>query len=90
MSLQALMLRRMVYNGFLGSRLLDLTQPSTLTPVEEETLWAVVDYNTMSDQDADDTIVNEQMADGALSSWVELFGGADNFSFPVISTMGQH
>lgn len=85
------MLRRMVYNGFLGSSLLDLTQPSTLTQVEEETLWAVVDYNTMSDQDADDTIMDEQTADGALlSSWVELFGAVDYSSFPTMSTINQH
>lgn len=85
------MLRRMVYNGFLGSSLLDLTQPSTLTQVEKETLWAVVDYNTMSDQDADDTIMDEQMADGALlNSWVELFGAVDYSSFPAMSPINQH
>ncbi|KAJ5661376.1 fungal-specific transcription factor domain-containing protein [Penicillium longicatenatum] len=87
----ASMLRRMVYNGFLGSSLLDWTQPSTLTQMEEETLWAVVDYNTMSDQDADDTIMDEQTTDGALlSSWVELFGTVDYSSFPAMSTINQH
>lgn len=85
------MLRRMVYNGFLGSSLLDLTQSSTLTEVEKETLWAVVDYNTMSDQDADDTIMDEQAADRTLfSSWVELFGAFDYSSFPAMSPINQH
>ncbi|CEJ61031.1 hypothetical protein PMG11_09577 [Penicillium brasilianum] len=83
-------LRRMVYNGFLGSSLGDLTQLLTFTNAEEETLWAVVDYNTMSDQDTDDTTMDGQPADGALlSSWVELFGAVDYSLFPAISTISQ-
>lgn len=80
----------MVYNGFLGSSLGDLTQLLTFTNAEEETLWAVVDYNTMSDQDTDDTTMDGQTADGALlSSWVELFGTVDYSLFPAISTINQ-
>ncbi|KAH8172881.1 fungal specific transcription factor domain-containing protein [Sarocladium implicatum] len=83
-------LRRMVYNGFLGSSLGDLTQLLTFTNAEEEMLWAVVDYNTMSDQDTDDTNMDGQTADGAaFSSWVELFGAVDYNLFPVVDPMNQ-
>ncbi|KAH7024348.1 fungal-specific transcription factor domain-containing protein [Microdochium trichocladiopsis] len=75
-------IRRMVYNGFLGSSLRDLTQPVTFTDAEEETLWAVVDYNTMSNQC--ETVMDGQMADGSVlpSSWVDLFTAADYSLFP--------
>jgi hypothetical protein len=80
----------MVYNGFLGSSLGDLTQLLTFTNAEEEMLWAVVDYNTMSDQDTDDTNMDGQTADGAaFSSWVELFGAVDYNLFPVVDPMNQ-
>lgn len=85
------MLRWMVHDGFLGSSLLDFAQPSILTQVEEEALWAVVDYNTMSDQDADGTIMEEQTSNGVLlSSWFELFGAVDDSSFPATNTIQQN
>ena len=87
---QASTLRRIVYNGFLGNSLGDLTQLLTFTNAEEEMLWAVVDYNTMSDQDTDDTAMDGQAADGAVfSSWVDLFGPVDYSLFPAISTMDE-
>lgn len=80
----------MVYNGFVGSTLGDLTRLLTFTNAEEEALWAVVDYNTMSDQDTDDTTIDGQTADGALlSSWVDLFGPVDYSLFPAMNTMNQ-
>ncbi|KAK1993398.1 hypothetical protein LX36DRAFT_661548 [Colletotrichum falcatum] len=86
----ALTLRRMVYNGFLGSSLGDLSQALMFTDAEEETLWAVVDYNTMSNQDTDDTAMDGQTADGfMLSSWIELFGAGDYSLFPAPSTINH-
>lgn len=88
--LQASMLRRIIYNGFLGSSLGNLMQILTLTNAEEEMLWAVVDYNTMSDQDTEDTTIVGQTVDGVLlSSWVELFGAVDHSLFPAIGTIHQ-
>ncbi|RGP81367.1 zn 2cys6 transcription factor [Fusarium longipes] len=71
-------LRRIVYGGFSGSQLNSLAQSLDIMPEEEEAIWAVVDYNTMSNQLNDDEIMSGQASDGAmLNSWVDLFGPID-------------
>ncbi|KAK0387653.1 hypothetical protein NLU13_3898 [Sarocladium strictum] len=71
-------LRRIVFDGFSGSHLNSLTQALHFTPAEEEAIWGLVDYNTMSDQLSDDVIMTGQASDGtALNPWVDLFGPID-------------
>lgn len=75
---KASILRRIVYNGFSGNHLNSLTQSLSFTPAEEEAIWAVVDYNTMSNQLGEDVIINDLASDGTmLNSWVDLFGPID-------------
>ena len=86
----ASMFRRMVYSGFPGSSgLRDPAQALTLTDADRDALWAVVDYNSMSDQDADDTAMDGQAADGGtlFSSWIELFGAVDYSMFPTMNAL---
>jgi hypothetical protein len=46
--------------------------------LEEEALWTVVDYNTMSNQLSEDEMMSGQMLNGStLSSWVDLFNPID-------------
>ncbi|KAI8648623.1 Fungal-trans domain-containing protein [Fusarium keratoplasticum] len=71
-------LRRIVYDGFLGRHLNSLTQVLSFTPDEEAAIWAVVDYNTMSNQFGEDAIMNGQESDGQMpTSWTDLFGSID-------------
>lgn len=53
----------------------DSVQTLILTPTEEEALWTVVDYNTMSNQLSEDAVTSDQISDDAIfNSWVDLFG----------------
>ncbi|PCD28562.1 hypothetical protein FGRA07_03701 [Fusarium graminearum] len=71
-------LRRIVYNGFTGSHINSPMQSMNLMPAEEEAIWAVVDYNTMSNQVGDDVAMSGQTSDGTtFNSWVDLFGPID-------------
>ena len=80
----------MVYDGFSGNRLNSLTQALNLTPAEEEAMWAVVDYNTMSNQHSEDVVLSGHAADGAmLNSWVDLFGPIDFALLSNVSTTNQ-
>lgn len=55
-----------------------LTQVLSFTPDEEAAIWAVVDYNTMSNQFGEDAIMNGQESDGQMpTSWTDLFGSID-------------
>lgn len=83
------MLRRMVYGDFLGSSLCSRQlQISSLTLVEEKTMWAVVDYNTMSSELTEDATKNNQVSTNIwLDSWTSLFGGP-SYQLPDLSTDG--
>ncbi|CAF3652182.1 unnamed protein product, partial [Fusarium graminearum] len=71
-------LRRIVYNGLTGSHINSPMQSMNLMPAEEEAIWAVVDYNTMSNQVGDDVAMSGQTSDGTtFNSWVDLFGPID-------------
>jgi hypothetical protein len=61
-----------------------------LTPEEEEAIWSVVDYNTMSNQLGEDVIMNGHTSDGTiLDSWVDLFGPIDYALLSSINTTNQ-
>lgn len=84
---QASTLRRLVCTDFSGSHLNSLTQALNLTPLEEEALWTVVDYNTMSNQLSENEMMSGQLSDGTiLSSWFDLFNPMDYAMLPNIST----
>ncbi|KAM5529787.1 zn 2cys6 transcription factor [Fusarium oxysporum f. sp. phaseoli] len=84
------LLRRIVYDGFTGSHLNSLTQALNLTPEEEEAIWGVVDYNTMSNQPGEDVIMSGQASDGTMiNSWVDLFGPIDYSLLSNINTTNQ-
>lgn len=85
---KASILRRIVYNGFSGSHLNSLTQSLSFTPAEEEAIWAVVDYNTMSNRHGEDAIISDLTSDGTmLDSWVDLFGPIDYALLSNVNTM---
>ncbi|KAF4425939.1 Transcriptional activator protein UGA3 [Colletotrichum fructicola] len=75
-SSMATVLRRMVYDGFLGGSLCSSElQRANITLAEEETLWAVVDYNTMSSTVSEEALNNNQdLSSIWLDSWTDLFG----------------
>lgn len=78
MFLQISLLRLIAYGGFTGTHLNSPTQALNLSPEEEEAMWGVVDYNTMSNQLGEDLIMSGQVSDGTLlSSWVDFFGPID-------------
>ncbi|UPL01928.1 hypothetical protein LCI18_012862 [Fusarium solani-melongenae] len=65
-------LGRIVYDGFSERHL------NSLTPAEEEAIWAVVDYNTMSNQFGEDAMMSGQESDGPMpNSWIDFFGPID-------------
>lgn len=67
-----------MYNGLTGSHINSPMQSMNLMPAEEEAIWAVVDYNTMSNQVGDDVAMSGQTSDGTtFNSWVDLFGPID-------------
>ncbi|KAL6918477.1 hypothetical protein FSST1_009972 [Fusarium sambucinum] len=71
-------LRQIVYDEFSGRQLSSLTQSLNMTLVEEEAIWAVVDYNTMSNQFGEDALMSGQESDGQITnSWIDLFGPID-------------
>ena len=75
---QASTLRRLICTDFSGTCLNGFTQVLDLTPLEEEALWTVVDYNTMSNQLSEDEMMSGQTLNGStLSSWVDLFNPID-------------
>lgn len=67
----------MVYNGVLGGSLSSSQlQGANMTLTEEESLWAVVDYNTMSSTATEEETPNhhQELASRWLDSWTDLFG----------------
>ncbi|KAK7598434.1 hypothetical protein V3481_000065 [Fusarium oxysporum f. sp. vasinfectum] len=71
-------LRQIVYDGFPGRHLNSLTQGLSFTPSKEEAMWALVDYNTMSNQLSQDAQTSGQESDGLMpNSWIDLFGPID-------------
>lgn len=87
---QASALRRMIHDAFLNSNLSDQTQTLAFTRAEEEAMWAVVDYNTMSNQPADNAAMDGQTSDDvSISSWGNLFGTVDYSLFSTVNIMNQ-
>ncbi|VUC35542.1 unnamed protein product, partial [Clonostachys rosea] len=71
-------LRRIVYDGVLGRHLNSLAQTLSFAPAEEAAIWAVVDYNTMSNQFGDDMMMSGRESDDQMpTSWIDLFGPID-------------
>lgn len=66
----------MLYDGFLGSSLCSSElQMANITLAGEETMWAVVDYNTMSSTVTEEASNNNQEPTSIwLDSWTDLFG----------------
>ena len=69
----------MVHDGFVGSNICGRhAEITNLTPIEEENMWAVVDYSTMSSETTE-----RPTGDGRtpISTWpdsmIELFGAID-------------
>lgn len=55
-----------------------LTQGLSFTAEMEETMWSLVDYNTMSNQLSQDAQISGQESDGLMpNSWIDLFGPID-------------
>ncbi|KAF5686543.1 zn 2cys6 transcription factor [Fusarium circinatum] len=72
-------LRQIVHDGLAGSHLNSLTQGLSFTPAKEEAMWALVDYNTMSNQLSQDAqLGGQESSDGLMpNSWMDLFGPID-------------
>ncbi|CZR31710.1 uncharacterized protein FPRO_02134 [Fusarium proliferatum ET1] len=71
-------LRQVVYDGFAGRHMNSLTQGLSFTAEMEETMWSLVDYNTMSNQLSQDAQISGQESDGLMpNSWIDLFGPID-------------
>ena len=91
MLLQISLLRLIAYGGFAGTHLNSPTQALNFSPEEEEAMWGVVDYNTMSNHLGEDIIMSGQVSDGTLlSSWVDFFGPIDFSLLSNIDTDIQH
>ncbi|KAF5646893.1 zn 2cys6 transcription factor [Fusarium sp. NRRL 25303] len=89
-------LRQIVYDGFSGRHLNSLTQGLSFTPEMEEAMWALVDYNTMSNQLSQDAQISGQESDALMpNSWIDLFGPIDyallsSFNGPTQDELESH